>query len=262
MNCEELKAQISGWFNQELQCHANGNTFSLALPLQKPDGDFLEIGLESLGSGRWRITDFGDTQAHFYLAGIDLSETSRGDEFRQIIQDFKINNAEQELSMETSADQLSAALFDFTHVLQSILALQFTVRPQLVSRDFQAIVARFFFERRVLPEMPATPFPGKSGNWKFNFILNRVKSPTLVKTLSAQKSGSPMTLAERSVFEINDLHAGGNQTPAVVVLDDEGERAKGWTPRVLRVFDEYGIRYFPFEAKQRDLENLAKEYAV
>lgn len=78
MNCEELKASVLRWIGQEIQCRSNGRDSLIAtLPLLKPNGDAIEIGINAVGSDRWRLSDLGDTYGILYLAGVDLLEEIR-----------------------------------------------------------------------------------------------------------------------------------------------------------------------------------------
>jgi Domain of unknown function DUF1828 len=263
MNCEELKSQVNRWFDQELECRAEGTALTLALPLLKPDGDALEIGIEPSGDDQWILSDLGDIHAHFYLAGIDLFEdSSRADEYRQIVNESRITERENELLLETSSSQLAPLIFEFAHALQSIFALQFTTKLQSLSRDFPSIVAKFLAEQHTSFEIPSDKIPGKTGEWKFNFILNHSNPRTLVRALSIPKATEALRTAKQTVFEINDIRGLALQNEDIVVIaDDEGERANFWRPHIIRLFDGYQIPIIPFEAKREELLDLARTHA-
>jgi uncharacterized protein DUF1828 len=264
MDCQELKARIAGWFNDELECRPAGRALMLTLPILKPDGDALEIGVEPTGSDLWKLSDLGNVQEHFYLAGLDLySDSARADEFAQIVKTSGISQIENELLSTAASEQLASAVFEFAQALQYIFALQFASKVQALSRDFATIVAQFLSEHRASYTIPPDNIPGKTGSWKFNFVLNHVRAATLVKTLSLPKATAALATAEKTVFEINDIRQLDPQSPSMLVIaDDEGERAKFWKPRVMRVFGGYDVRVLRFNDARAELVNFVKQYAT
>ena len=145
MDCQELKASLLNWFGSEIECRSTGTDYLTAtLPLLKPNGDPIEIGIEPSGDRQWKLSDLGDTYSTLYLAGVDLNdEYVRAEEFRQIIKAHRIVDEQQELSVESSTDELPNTLFDFVQGVQSMLALQLTMRPKQSTRDFASVVAKF-----------------------------------------------------------------------------------------------------------------------
>lgn len=263
MNCEELKSQVIRWLGQELECRADGSTLTAVLPLLKPDGDSLEIGIEPVGTDLWRLSDLGDVHAHFYLANVDIFEdSSRGDEFRQIVKAANISESDKELQLTVASARLPASLFEFAHALQSIFSLQFATKLQSLARDFPSIVARFLAEQRTSFEIPSDNIPGLTGSWKFNFILNHVKTETLVKAISIPKPADAMRTAKQTIFEINDVRQiRPSDSSFVVIADDEGPRSQFWKESVMRVFAGYHVPVIPFEGERDRLISLARSYS-
>jgi hypothetical protein len=249
------------WMGREIECRPTGeDSLAAVLPILKPNGDAIEIGIEPIGSDRWRVSDLGETYATLYLAGVELNdEYVRAEELHQILSAHRIGDEQQELFVEASSDELVDRMFEFVHAMQSMLALQFTLKPKQSSRDFPSLVAKFLAEHNASFEVPAEPIEGKSGRWKFNFVLNHVRKETLVKALSATSKMRAMRSAEESVFEINDVKA-VRDAGAVVIADDEGARRLYWHPQVLRIFGEYGVPVYSFLANQQELTELALSY--
>jgi hypothetical protein len=263
MNCEELKSSVLRWFGDEIECHASDrDALIVTLPLLKPNGDAIEIGIEPKGGRQWKLSDLGDTYSTLYLTSVDLPEEYvRGQEFRQIIDAHRIQDQQRELSVETSDDELIDRMFDFVHAIQSMLALQLTVRHDQPSRDFASIVARFLAEQHASFEVP-THVDGKTGRWKFNFVLNHVREETLIKTLSVVGRTQAMRRAEESVFEIRDVAALRGTVNAIVIADDEGDRDALWGPPVSRIFDGYDVPMYTFEGSRQKLIELAGRYVA
>jgi hypothetical protein len=262
MNCEELKASVIRWMGQEIECRPTGpESLAAVLPLLKPNGDAIEVGIEPIGSDHWKLSDLGETYASLYLAGVELNdEYVRAEEFRQILSAHSIDSDQHELFIEASSAELVDRMFELVHAVQTALALQYTVKPKQVNRDFPSVVAKFLAEHHASFEVPAEPIEGKSGKWKFNFVLNHVKEETLVKALSATSKLRAMHSAKESVFEINDVKA-IRDSGAVVIADDEGPRRAFWHPQVLRVFEDYKIPIYSFLANQQELAKFALTYA-
>lgn len=129
MTCHDLKTTLSSWMHEELECEDRGkDRFVLTLPLLKPNGDSIDLGVERL-SDRWRISDMGNTHATLFLSGVDLTGV-RGVEFKEIKQSFKIVESGRELFVESAPSQVGGAVFEFVHAIQSILSLQLTVAPR------------------------------------------------------------------------------------------------------------------------------------
>jgi hypothetical protein len=262
MDCEQLKSSVLGWFGSEMECRVTGDDcLTVTLPILKPNGDPIELGIEATGQRMWRVSDLGETYATLFLAGVELNdEYVRAEEFRRVVVDHRITETDQELSVETSGDRLVETVFDLVQAVQSMLALQLTVKPKQVSRDFSAIVAKFFAEQRTSFEIPPGPIEGKTGRWNFNFVLNHVRPETLVKAVTANSKAAAMRQAEQSVFEISDVRELRN-ADAIVIADDEGSRSELWQPSVLRIFSGYDIPLISFEAKKDELIRLAQRYA-
>ena len=248
MNCTTLKSSVLDWIGQEIECRPSGDgCLSVALPILKPNGDAIEIGLEQIDNHTWKLSDLGETYAVLYLAGVDLyEEYVRAEEFRQIKLSHQVDDDEQELSVITHSGELVEGIFDFAHALQSMLALQFTLQSRQPRRDFASIVAKFLAEKQASFDIPNEYISGKGGKWKFNFVLNHIHEETLVKAITGTTKAQVMRLAEASIFEISDVQQ-VRSTSAIVIADDEGSRKALWEPRVRRLFDEYKIPMYPFE---------------
>ncbi len=261
MECTELKAAIVNWFGEELECHGRANSFTTVLPLLKPNGDSIELGIRVLDDSSWRISDLGHTRETLYLGGVDLNEESdRSDEFQRLVSNQGLTDRDDELSCVVSRGDIPGDLFNFVSALQSLLALQFTIKTKQPTRDFASIVAKFLAEQRASFEIPIEPVEGLTGSWKFNFELNRVAPATFVKTLTATSTTQAMRSTEQSVFEIRDVREVQPKCRTAVILDDEGQRDSLWKPRMKRVFGGYHIPVMGFIAQREQLLELAREY--
>jgi hypothetical protein len=261
MNCDDLKRSVLQWVGEEIECHTTDTgTLVATPPILRPNGDPIDVGIEEIGRHRWRISDMGDTYSGLFLAGVDLPESYvRGQEFRQLVEAHQIEDDGSELSVETSAEQLVERMFDFVHAIQSMHALQFTMKTEAPSRDFPSIVAKFLAEQHTSFEIPRS-IDGKTGRWKFNFVLNHVREETLVKTLSATGKREALRRVEESVFEIQDVRELRPTTEAVVIADDEGDRDVLWGESVTRIFEGYRIPIYRFEGNRVPLIELARQY--
>ena len=262
MNCDELKRSVLRWFVEEIECHTTDSDAIVAtLPILKPNGDPIDVGIEEIGGHRWKISDLGDTYSGLYLAGVDLPETYvRGQEFNQLVEAHQIEDDGSELSVETSAEDLVERMFDFVHAIQSMHALQFTVKTEAPSRDFPSIVAKFLAEQHASFEIPRY-IDGKTGRWKFNFILNHVREETLIKTVTASGKREALRRVEESVFEIQDVRELRPTTEVAVIADDEGDRDVLWGESVSRIFEGYRIPIYRFEGNREPLVQLARQYS-
>lgn len=261
MNCEELRASVVNWFGKEIQCRASGPTaLIVTLPILKPDGDPIEIGIEPEGR-QWRLSDMGETYSTLYLAGVELyEEYVRAEEFRQIVAAHQIADQDNELSIVAEHSELVDRIVDFVQAIQSMLALQLTVKPKLEKRDFASLVAKFFAEQRTSFDVPSENIQGKTGRWKFNFVLNHVGKETLVKAITVTSVTRALHSAEQNVFEIRDVQE-IRSVGAVVITDDEGYRENFWKPHILEIFRGYDIPTFPFQGRRQELLELAVRYA-
>lgn len=264
MNCAELKASVLQWIDREIECRPSGeDCLTATLPLLKPNGDAIEIGIELVDS-RVKLTDLGDTYATLYLAGVDLfEEYVRAAEFKQVISSHRITNDEehQELLVESSTDDLASTMFDFAHAIQSILALQLTVQPRHPKRDFASVVAKFLAEQHASFEVPAEHINGKTGKWKFNFVLNHVHEETLVKALTARTKAEALRAAELSVFEIGDVKS-LREVRGIVIADDEDGRQEFWQPQVMKLFSGNNVPMYPFVGNREELTQFASRYVA
>ena len=123
------------------------------------------------------------------------------------------------------------------------------------------MIAKFLGEQHISFELPVDFITGKSGKWRFNFILNHQQPETLVKAITATSSSQALGLAERSVFEVMDVKA-VSKSEAVVIAGDEAERVEFWPPDVRRVFEANEVPFLRCHASRTDLLELAARYAV
>jgi hypothetical protein len=264
MDCEELKSRVSTWIGSEIECRPTGrDSLIAALPILKPNGDPIELGLEQFSDDHWKVTDLGDTRAALFLGNVDLlDEYVRAEEYRQIVSAYKITESADELSLVVPASSLVEGMFDFVHAIQSMLALQLTVKTKMPARDFASLIAKFFAEERAAFEIPAGPIEGKSGRWRFSFVLTGTsqRPETLVKAVTATSRAMAMRNAEQSAFEILDVRQ-QRDSEAIVITDDEGDREAHWQKPVVRVLEANGIQVIPYERDRQGLRDLALKYA-
>lgn len=262
MECTELKSSIVNWLGTEIECHEEGQGFLTAvLPIYQPNGDAIEVGIQPLPQDTWRLSDLGIAHETLYLAGIDLSDedSERADEFHQTIKDYGLTTSGSEIIVVGSGD-LGERLFDFVSALQSVFALQVTIKPKLPARDFASIVAKFLAEEKASFTIPPGPIEGKTGKWRFNFSLNR-GDEALVKALTATTPASAMITSKQGVFEMRDVREVQPKRRFIAIVDDEGERENLWKEKVLRVFSGYDIPVIPFKAGRERLVELAHHHA-
>lgn len=275
MTCQELKTAVVEWMGGEVGCERveapapvapsrerNGDRFILTLPLLKPNGDAIELGVERRND-RWRISDLGDTHAALFLCGADF-ETVAGGEFRQIQANYKISEQNQELFVESLDPEPVESVFEFAHAMQSMLALQVVVAPKEPKRDFPAIVGKYFADRKVSYEKPPEYMEGKTGKWKLHFVLNHARQETLIRALSASSKSDAKKLSELAVYEIRDIREGHPSSPlsVAVIADDEGTRDSHWRTDVLRMFQLNEIPFLTFLGDRTRLDELATRHAL
>lgn len=265
MNCDELKTSILGWFGSEIECQpSSDNSLVATFPLLRLNGDAIEIGISPVGENRWRLSDLGETHSTFFLADLGFHDDYvRSEELNQILVAHRLTDIDQEISTETTSEELADRVFDFLHALQSMSGLQYTAKPRKETRDFNTVVAMFFAQHGALIEIPPDPVEGRGGSWKFDFSLNHVKKETLLKTISTIGKNAITPLAERATFEIFDVQKLRPETKAVVIGDDRGkDRETLWRPDVLRLFREYEVPFYAFVANNDSLVELAQQYSV
>jgi len=262
MHCEDFRSTLLGWFGEAVECRQESpDSLIVGLPIARPNGDFIELGIKTIDSSSWRISDLGETHESLYLAGFDvLDDLDKRGEFSQIITDHLISDAGNELSRVSNGD-LVEDIFDFISAINSALALQLTVPTSLPYRDFSSVVAKFLAEQSASFEIPTESVPGKSGSWRFNFSLNHVHPETLVKTITASNSTHAMRQAQSTVFEVGDIREVRSDLAAVVIIDDEGERKDFWKQSVMRVFRGYDIPAIAFNGGREQLLSLAQRYS-
>jgi hypothetical protein len=263
MRCEDFRSTLLSWFGAAVECHQESpESLIVTLPIARPNGDFIELGIKTIDPSSWRISDLGDTYESLYLGGVDLfDESDKRDEFNQIVADHGLSDQGNELSRVSKGD-LAENIFDFVSAINSVLALQLTVSTKLPSRDFSSVVAKFLAEQHASFEIPTDKIPGKSGSWKFNFSLNHLHPETLVKTITASNSTNAMKQTQSTVFEVSDIREVRSSLDALVIIDDEGDRKDFWKQSALRVFRQYDIPVIAFNAERDRLLTLTAKYSL
>ncbi|MGB9489833.1 MAG: DUF1828 domain-containing protein [Terriglobales bacterium] len=259
MDCQQLKSSITDWFGSEIECHVHDSgVLTAVLPIFQPNGDAIEVGVQSLDQTTWKISDLGITHHTLYLGGVDVSdeESERTDEFKEIVNDFGVSDDGSELTLVASG-HLGEHVFDFVSAIQNALALQLTVKRQLPARDFASIVAKYLGENQARFFVPNEPTAGKTGKWRFNFSF-RNGTETLVKTMTTTTPAGAMLVSKQGVFEMRDVREVRPKEKFVTVIDDEGDREAFWKQRVTRVFAGYDIPVIRWATERAELLMLAQ----
>ena len=214
----------------------------------RPDGESIELELESLADGRIRITDMGDSFGYLYVNGLTLSRTLMR-EAERISAGFGVSAKGSALSIEIDDQSMGNGLHS---LIQATLAVSGLIRKR---RPYARV--RFDDEVESLIIRSGAPYDHKfkvQGQRELHtvgFHLDGGRN-LLVHPISAAQESTAKSWAERWAYRISDILAANSAWSVAPVVDDRGQRSRAWTVAALTPIAEYAIRW----SEQDQLEEL------
>lgn len=271
MATSDICANVVSQYIQRLQADfeatkSDGGCFLLT-PFRKPDGEGIELELESLPNGSIRISDMGDTISYLFVNGLTIG--------KPVMDRIKYISALHGVSLEHSIMKVEIrpeAAGDALHeLIQAVLATTDLIQtrrsttPRRIRLDTQVESLIKFSGATYETDYEV---PGEHEQHKFRFHLNSGRN-LLLQPLTAPNASDAHSLAERWAYRFMDVIRSDDRWRPIAVLDDRGSQVNAdimresntqliWTPRAIAPIQEHAIPW----SDRRKLSELLTQDAI
>jgi hypothetical protein len=182
MKCEDIIKRYIGKLEGDFKCLVEDNYVRLITPYRYPDNDNVEIYVQEY-SGRFYVTDLGETLRHLASQGFDVFATpKRKYLFETVLSNSDIEFVNGQLIKKVSEEELGSALFELITTSAAIGDFIFTstsYEPPTFIEEVQDFLSlkQIGYKRKAW-------YKGKTGkNYQLDFELFNHKK-TFLDTLS------------------------------------------------------------------------------
>lgn len=194
-------------------------------PFMRPDGDFIEVVVERLSSGRLHLTDLGDTLGYLFVSGIPIGRRLQ-DDARRIGGRFGVSIATNELVMEADELGLGEALHSLIQASLSVASLIEKRRPYVNLRFDEEVEAVIIGQGKSYD--PDYEVRGVVEPHRIKFHVNSGLN-LLIQPLSHASEQTAHESAMKWYYRFDDIQKGDSLWSCIAVLDDRGDRQFAWT---------------------------------
>jgi len=242
MTTADLCEGVVGAYLKELQKEfaitTVGHGCSIVTPFIRPDGEALEIMVELLAPGRFRLTDTGDTLGYLYTNGLTLSRSVL-DSAKGICRRFgtSLEGAALVIQLEEQAE-VGEAVHKLIQTMITATDLVQKRRP-MERVNFDAEVESLIIVSGGVYDTDYVVL-GRRSSHSIRFHVNANRK-LLIQPLSAASEGVAFSWAERWGYRFNDIRERDTRWRCVAVLDDRGQRSQVWSDRALTPLSDYSV---------------------
>ncbi len=139
MNLEKLQETLCANLCTDINLVRQDDLILIETPFLFSDGDSYQMYLQPVPTGGIRVTDCGHTLMHMsYTTDINLmNKGSRKQLLRQIQSECDLTHHDDEFYIETTADQLHTAIFNFGKAITKIHDMTFLNRVRVANTFYE-----------------------------------------------------------------------------------------------------------------------------
>lgn len=216
----------------------------LLTPFCRPDGEGIELELETLPDGSIRISDMGDTAGYLFVNGLTMGKAMM-DRAKFISRCYGVSFEGGPLTIETQPESAGDALHE---LIQAVLAVTDLIQMR---RSTKPRAVRFDDEVESIIKYSGANYrakykiPGRLEDHTFRFHVNSGRN-LLIQPITAPNEGDAHALAERWAYRFSDVVQANAGWRPLAVLDNRAEYVSErviWTPRAVAPIREYAITW-------------------
>lgn len=216
----------------------------LLTPFSRPDGESIELELETLPEGSIRLSDMGDTTGYLFVNGLTMSKAMT-DRAKFISRCYGVSFDGYTLAIETQPDSAGDALHE---LIQAVLAvtdliqMRRSTRPRIAPFDY---AVESLIKRSATTYDTAYQVSGKRETHTFGFHVNSGRN-LLIQPITTASASDAHAIAERWAYRFLDVIQTNVGWRPLAVLDDRSEYVSErviWTPRAIAPISEYAIAW-------------------
>ena len=216
----------------------------LLTPFSRPDGEGIELELETLPDGSIRLSDMGDTAGYLFVNGLTMGKAMM-ERAKFISRCYGVSFEGGPLTIETQPESAGDALHE---LIQAVLAVTDLIQMR---RSTQPRIVRFDDEVETIIKYSGAIYrtnykiSGRLENHTFKFHVNSGRN-LLIQPMVAASENAAHALAERWAYRFHDVMQSNEIWQLQAVLDNRAEYVSErviWTPRAIAPISEYAITW-------------------
>ena len=216
----------------------------LLTPFSRPDGEGIELELETLPDGNIRISDMGDTAGYLFVNGLTMGKAMI-DRAKFIARCYGVSFEGGPLTIETEPESAGDALHE---LIQAVLAvtdliqMRRSTKPRIAPFDY---MVESLIKHSAAAYDTAYQVSGKRETHTFGFHVNSGRN-LLIQPMVAASENAAHALAERWAYRFHDVMQSNEIWQPQAVLDNRAEYVSErviWTPRAIAPISEYAITW-------------------
>jgi hypothetical protein len=219
MECSEIIKQAVEHLELSFKCVPLEDRTCIITPYLYPDNDLIELFIEDIGSGKFRVTDLGETLRHLESQGLDLfSSRKRRFLLNQIIERIHVNLNNGRLEKEGDLQQIGSLITDLAESAHTVSDLIYTSKAYEPA-TFPEEVSNYLKEHDIEHQRNYKVTGSKtSSNYKVDIYIDGERpTPTLVDTLSPPQESAIKTTVNRTFRKWYDINGGRRK---ITLLND------------------------------------------
>ena len=248
--CASVVSQYIQRLQADFEATKSDNGCFLLTPFERPDGEGIELKLESLPNGNIRISDMGDTISYLFVNGLPLGKPVM-DRVKYIAAKHAVSFEHSTIQAEIRPESAGDALHE---LIQAVLAATDLIQtrqsrpPRRVKLD---IHIESLIKRSGATYETNYKVPGAHEKHEFRFRINSGRN-LLLQPIAARSASKAHNLAERWAYRFMDVIRSNAKWRPIAVLDDRTPRVNEdttdksrsqliWTPDAVAPIQEYAI---------------------
>ena len=190
----------------------------LLTPFNRPDGEGVELELETLPDGSIRINDMGDTAGYLFVNGLTMSKAMT-DRAKFISRCYGVSFDGYTLEIETQPESSGDALHE---LIQAVLAvtdliqMRRSTRPRIVRFDY---AVESVIKHSAAAYDTAYQVSGKRETHTFGFHVNSGRN-LLIQPITTASASDAHAIAERWAYRFIDVIQSNEIWKPYAVLDN------------------------------------------
>ena len=238
-DCEKIVSSYLSHLHRDFETSAFQDACLVTTPFLRPDGEGIELEVQSLPNGRVTLSDMGNTLGYLYVNGLTLSRTLMAN-IRAISKAHGVLLQRNRLHIEVDTDSVGMAMHGLIQATLAASDLIHKRRPTSNVR-FDEEVESLIIHRGVSYDVDFS-VKGRLEEHTIKFHVNSGRN-LLIQPLSPASAVAARSRAERLAYRFGDIRGEGARWRLVAVLDDRKARANAWTSLALTPVEEYAIKW-------------------
>ena len=248
--CASVVSQYIQRLQSDFEVTKSDNGCFLLTPFDRPDGEGIELKIESLPNGNIRISDMGDTIGYLFVNGLTLGKPLM-DRVKYIAAKHAVSFENSTIKAEIRPESAGDTLHELIQAVLAATGLIQTRRstpPRRIGLDTQVEslikVSGATYENNY-------KISGIHEKHEFRFHINSGRN-LLLQPITARSASSAHSLAERWAYRFMDVIRSNDKWHPIAVLDDRMLQANAdtmresntqliWTPDAIAPIQEYAI---------------------